>query len=1027
MKKLVNILIVALPLLLIVALFAATSIVRLSADIPVTGIRISNKGEDGVFYLDMANYSPIYESELGVEVLPRIAGDKKYALSVTNASGTEPSDLVTLDDRGAFVLHGIGRVKLTYTSRDGGYSDSVVFDVSSSGAVDFVPVIFDRSGEECPLSKESDDTYFVDLCSGNYTVSPSIAPIGITADDVVYKSENDKILYFNNLNGGFNARFGGEATIKMTVAGAHGDIVKYIRATVTPASETTLNGVDAAQGVRIPAPAGASEINFGIQTEHALVQDTLVISGVAVNDYTLSPVAGVNNAYIVNLNLSQSFGADISHKYNITIGESRFDFFVDFKNYTFDIIAPRMFEDEIVLIAGSTARISVSSHPFNTNIKYEFSISDQNSIALDCDGSDKCRIAADAAGEAILTVNWTAYDSQGAPFMAGRETRAVKAVNGYSSLMFAEAAATYGMGELAIASDRYDEAGRVVPNKYTTKFKAYDKTGNIRDITDVEFISSDISVAQITHDDDGVYIHVSSDGVATVAAVWKYGELFGVRPASMTFTAVNGIAVDSDETIRKAFADKRAAVLESDIYLGENLFDVKADGTRAPKYSDSEMRQRLMQYTGEIKTTADWKYYENIHLPQPTVKYCLDITADLHGNGHTVSAQYITDMLDSTDRLYDFAVFKGPLDFVAAGKGSVKLAAVKAQDNIVFLVRTDGVRVDNAVLKGCDDAAIYDNGAVNLSLLNHTGTTLEVMADASVTRCRVMNGRTVVRAFGRCDVNRDSDVNAAAEKINVSIENCVLQNAREFILKIGTNRVLRGTTKLPDPSLTDGDGNEYDDFNSPACDGYISDEYFCNSLVLTKVELKDSVLRTSGLFTVGIESHFSGTLLADAGKSLLPLDGWKDLAATSYPAILKLTGKVELDDWKNVAAVDSSTLIESGGSQNGFSFLSLNIAEMLKTVQANSQGKYDDIIYGHKGISYVHGGIAFYGGGKNYSVLDMSDYTFEPMRQYNVNLSILAMSSDVNIRQQGALLPGAAGVHDFRFVMFDAASEYKPS
>ena len=71
------------------------------------------------------------------------------------------------------------------------------------------------------------------------------------------------------------------------------------------------------------------------------------------------------------------------------------------------------------------------------------------------------------------------------------------------------------------------------------------------------------------------------------------------------------------------------------------------------------------------------------------------------------------------------SVFDGPLYFVSAGG----VASVMAQDNIVFLVRTDGIVVDNVVLKGCKDESLYKDGKFELSYLNYTGTTLEIMAD----------------------------------------------------------------------------------------------------------------------------------------------------------------------------------------------------------------------------------------------------------------------------------------------------------
>ena len=381
----------------------------------------------------------------------------------------------------------------------------------------------------------------------------------------------------------------------------------------------------------------------------------------------------------------------------------------------------------------------------------------------------------------------------------------------------------------------------------------------------------------------------------------------------------------------------------------------------------------------------------------------------------------------STGVLHDYAVFKGPLDFVAAYMNGTKIASVKGQDNISFLVRKDGIVLDNVVLTGCDDESLYDGDTMELNLLNYIGTTLEIMSDATIKNCRVKNGRTCVRIFGRDNVTSETP-DVAQEKINVTIDGCRLQTAREFILKIGTNRFLQGTTGNLSPAFMDSTGAEYKQNNSASCDDLANDGLFVSNYVLTDVVLKDSVLTKSGLFTIGMESHFAGEYL-NSGADLLKgsLDGWKGLAATSYPAILHLVGDVVLEDWKDLEQVDSSTLIETSinSDTQRFAFLSLNIKEMLLEVR-RQKSECENIIKTVGNKNYVHGGIAFYGGGKNYHILDTSAYTFEAMRQYNVNISVLAQSSDDTLKMQGESLPNAAGTEDFRFVMFDATSNYSP-
>ena len=83
-----------------------------------------------------------------------------------------------------------------------------------------------------------------------------------------------------------------------------------------------------------------------------------------------------------------------------------------------------------------------------------------------------------------------------------------------------------------------------------------------------------------------------------------------------------------------------------------------------------------------------------------------------------------------------------------------------------------------------------------------------------------------------------------------------------------------------------------------------------------------------------------------------------------------------------------------------------------------------DIILKVGGTEYVHGGIAFYGGGYNYSYLDLTRANDETKQfgVYDVNISVLENSKNENIRNQGKMLPSAAGAGDFRFYLYNNKS-----
>ena len=197
------------------------------------------------------------------------------------------------------------------------------------------------------------------------------------------------------------------------------------------------------------------------------------------------------------------------------------------------------------------------------------------------------------------------------------------------------------------------------------------------------------------------------------------------------------------------------------------------------------------------------------------------------------------------------------------------------------------------------------------------------------------------------------------------------------------------------------------------------------NFVLTDLTLKNCALYNSGLFSVGFESCFAGAML-DGG--VLELDYWDNIGGTSYSAVLHLVGDVRMYNWKSLATVDSSTLIElPGGVDSQTAFLQLNMSEMLNKVCTYGDKQYEDLIVDEGGVQYVHGGIAMYGGGKNYGMVDFSDFDGELPTEYHVNLSVLAIgeesSADSPLYLQGTMLPLAAGTQDFRFFMYDGRSD----
>lgn len=1046
MKKLVTALMILLPLVFLVTLFTVTNITAITTPVSVTGITIGDKGEDGIFAFDIATYEAFNESELGIIVYPSEASNKDYRLTVTDIATGAAVDCVSVDGDNNFVLTDAGNFRLTYTTVDGGFSDSVLFAVTSSGVLDFTPTLADNFGQAIAL-EQSGDNYAAAVTCGTYDLSALMYPQATIAESVTYSS-NDAGIKVNALTGEVTLFLGGEYTVDVTVKGVKGkDIVRHVKLNAslnaTLEEAVAINGYAGLESVEVAQDSNSTVIF--IQSQEALSLGDITASG-ALKSYNVEALD--EHRFAVTLQFADNHGAN--EHYELTVGALHRTLdvrFVERAIYVYSATSPQGVENNIVMLTDSTMSLAVDTD--GDNMAFEWEVLGNDGVTLSAGTGSVVEVSTPSqAGAATLSIH--AYfvdengdpmeDEDGNPLDDYYKSRTLIITPRYTSLLFAQAAQNTALSDvLAYAGKKIDDQGNITTQTFLPLLKDGAKT--VSDPIDIEWDTDSHSMATV--DENGV-VTIHATGRVTLTARWKYAETFGVQnAATYTFLAVDGVEVNTKEQLLQANSRELVVVLGSNIYLGEDLFDhettvvggIETD-VRTPKYDDATMAQYLRSWTHDLPTTWDWTYYANHKKERPNVRYIMEINASMYGNGHFISTEYITDMLDPYGNLYPFAVFTGPLDFVSTNRDEqgLALAAVKGQDNVSFLVRKNQLTLENVVLKGCDDEALYivgDNGQkqIDLTRLNYCGTTLELMADVDLHACRVQNGRTVVRAYGRDGVDMESGVIPESERIHVTIDKCVLSNAREFILKLGANRYVKGTGSNPSPYLTDGKGKNYRQHNSSACDALINDETFYNRNVLTDVTLKDSTLATSGLFTIGMESHFAGKMLTgeiSIGKQFL--DGWKDLAGTSYSAALRLVGDVKLSDWKDMANVDSSTLIETmdlPNSPEGISFLKLNVRAMLEAVQQYGGEQFKDIVKPLDGKTMVHGGIAMYGGGKNYHIVDMTQWDYAALATtYNVNLTVLNNDAiqDEDIRAQGRLLPGAAGEEDFRFIMYDAKS-----
>ena len=465
-----------------------------------------------------------------------------------------------------------------------------------------------------------------------------------------------------------------------------------------------------------------------------------------------------------------------------------------------------------------------------------------------------------------------------------------------------------------------------------------------------------------------------------------------------------GVEVDNFLDLVKATEENKAIVLQGDI-----IDDFGKDENGKNYYQGTNVQR--------IDSTYDTRFYGNT---TPQVITLLQFKNDLYGNGHVINANNITNVSDS-DRFNNKALFNGPLNFVAMGN----IASVKAQDNICFAV-FENVLINNVELKGCSLQG--KDGEQDLTDLDYMGTVVEVLGDkVNIEYSRINNGRTVLRAFG--------DIYNKEKVINVSIKNSVLSCAREFIVRIGSNLLVNDTRDISQVDFSNYDSpyiDQTEKFDFPVQERYVPSTYadYEQKYIKTYLSIENSILQDSGIFSIAIDSHFSGPMLYDALKAFPQLvnsgfgeslKGWKGLSSTSYGAKLTFNGDVRIYDWKNVNNVDSSTLIEMGidASESLIETLKFDVKEMIKHLDNTS------MVYDFEKEQYVHGGIVFFGGGKNYGVFEDNSHSFKGLIEDSAKLKMNEYSillSDV--KQE--LLEKAAGDKPFYFVLYSANSKFTP-
>ena len=987
-----------IPIVFLIALFSVGKAAGVYADIPVTGIQITTQNEDGFIDVDVADYDPI---AFLAQVQPVNARNQKYSFEISGVGGDEAPDGFKIIDGKLHIENVVGKVKITAISAEKGFKDSVIVSAYSTKVLKISPLVnrIEDGGEIVEIEVGDE---IVEIEGGDYVFGAKLYPENLSGETRIFEEiGGNHILKLNAVTGVAQALFSGETQVRITCPEGREGLEKVLTVKVNVDTDSTGFAVNGkSSGAKVTVKNNATTAKLFVESKN----DALEISDLTLPEgVTASGIERISeNKFVLTLSFDKEFlNEEISGKVGAT------DFSLEFTEYNLDVRTSYYDgEGDEIKQKNNTkvTYVAYSESDDDADVKFEI-IDGADVITLEQHGQF-ATIAATQRGFAKIKIT-AEHDGK----VIKEIEKTIRVVPNVYSMEFADSAKEYGIENILTIGGRNSKGRpdtRTIFVRVVTEAGAETFTDELMNVAFSDDNSLFSCKAQPATNADAVSaeIRAMGTGLTTLNAELKnYNQYFGTNIcAKIRLRAVkDGRNVGNYEELKTVTEAGHIVVLTSNVMLG-----VKNDGTAM---TEDELKKDVKKFI----TTYDKTYLENLEksgengVVNKYVQYLIEFKKDVYGNGFEINADKFTQCKDATGLP---EIFKGPLNFVA-----IASASVKGQDNISFLVRTDNVLINNVVLKGCSDDSLNEDGQFNLSKLNYVGTTLEIAKSAKLLNSRVSNGRTVVRIFaggpkmGSPVVEDKSAFNVQDEKINVHIESCVLSNAREFILKIGSNRALKQTNEVQ-RKLLDINNNPY----SPYDESNKTDKYFNDNYLINDVTLKNSVLETSGLFSVGMETHFSGEFLLGG-----TITTWEGCAATSYASALRIVGDVKMLDWKNLSNVDSSTLIEVTGDANPW--LSMNVAEMMKEV-AKVKSECRDIILNVGGTEYVHGGIAFYGGGYNYSYLDLTRANDETKQfgVYDVNIKVLENSKDENIQKQGKMLPMAAGAGDFRFYLYNNKS-----
>ncbi len=1055
MRKVVIALILVLPMVFVLVLFSSANLVSIRVKVSVNGIQIFADGdplpEGEALYVDMADMK---DHTVTAEVTPANAYEKGYTLESDN------TDVLTISQDGYITALGEGTANVKATSKDKGFTASVPVVVTSSKAygVDFS--LYDSEGSVVKMNFNSNDSTYTaagDIAAGTYAYKVAIK--GGDSKAYELEAEDDIRAVVNQGDESVMLPFSGSATLKLEVPdaivnGMTGQtITRTIRLNVAKASSESgisVNGVP--DGNTVLLAKGADKATMYVEckgepqlTGEGIARVRCLVHGTSAQPQAMSADENTraqnDNCHKLEVTLKDDIATDELQATLTAAGKSVY-VNLSFSDFDFDLRSSVMHGRDgqyntIILKDTQTAIYAVPAVELQ-GVEYVWTANDDAlSITPTKDNRSSCMLHATKDGEYRVTVQ----AKRGGENLGAAKQLGVTVTTKVNSIWITNATDVDLAERYTVGGKKFADGDNIVDNDgYAINIMVM-KKGSTPTPNDFEGIEVTVQKDGATTDEDiataimrdgKAYLDIKSSGAIAVTVRWKYIDEFGGNATQTIKLNVvkDAVEVSNYPELRAATEAEHKVVLTSNIMLGSDR-----NGQALP-LSDRQAIANSHRYKSTYNTEF-YKHDSNRHPEDAYVMYAIEFKNDVYGNGKNIDAEYIANSMDASGTPN---IFMDPLVFVEYRA----IAAVRGQDNCSFLIRTDGVKLYGVNLLGCSDDSLNDDtGNYELNKLNKIGTTLEINADCEIINCRIRNGRNVVRAYGGNRNGENYFVNSltgatltSEEQIEVRIEGCIITQGREFLVKIGANKALRANSANgQEPSLNDETGRAYKETNKTNnydVGNFEKGGFFYSHYVMTDLTLKDTVLETSGLFCVGVESNFSGAMLFDGAESVMTGDSatyarltptWRYSGGTSFASILRLEGDVRTYDWKDVAQVDSRTLIEATGTTALSDLMKFDVSSLLKEVDGKPD--YAKLMYRTEdNKTYVHGGIAFYGGGRNYSqiVINM-DGSLGNLQHLSINVGQFDNSDNAIVKRQAQLLPYAAGTHDFNFWLYAADSD----